>query len=171
MVFPAPRRETWVFCIKFIGFCAVFFTLLNYLPAKVFTEPMNEYTAAMISLLLSLIGISTSVNAATISSVGFSVKIITECSAIYITILYSSFVMSYPTDLKSKLVGLLLGIPSLFLINLMRLVIIFLLGLHSRSAFHIAHVYIGQIAMILVVIIACIAWLRSIMPPPRKTPS
>lgn len=156
------------FTIKFLLFCGISYTLVNYLPPTAFIGPMNTYTASLTGILLSALGVDAAVRGVNITTAGFSVKIITECSAIFVIILFSGFVLAYPSDLRHKALGLALGIPSLFVFNLTRLAFIVIVGMHSRFWFEIAHVYIGQIVMILMVLIVCMIWLRETAESPPK---
>lgn len=147
------------------------YTLANWLPSAQFIEPLNRLTAAMTGALLASLGLETAVSGALVSTGGFSVKIIPECTALFLVPLYSSFVLAYPASSRQRLAGLLFGIPSLVVVNLVRLVVIILIGTKSSALFEYSHVYAGQILMILVVLLASMAWLRFVVTvEPRDTP-
>ena len=69
---------------------------------------------------------------------------IDECSAIFVFILFSSFVLAYPTSLKNKAIGQIFGIPSLFVVNTLHLAVVFLAGLWRPDLFEHVHVYLWQ---------------------------
>lgn len=161
------------FALRFCSACVVLYGLINWLPAFVLMNPLNRYTAEMTSFLLGAIGLKPTVQGVMVSAGGFAIKVITECSAIFAAALFLSFVLAYPATIRQKAVGLLFGIPVLFAVNMVRLVVIFLVGMRFRSLFDYVHVYIGQILMILLVLLVSMLWLRSagkaksIDPPPR----
>ena len=103
------------------------------------------------------------VQGAVVSADDFSVKIIGECSVLYVFILFSSFVLAYPTTLKNKAAGLLFGIPTLFAVNTLRLVIVFLVGLWRPDVFEYIHVYLWQPIIIILIFISCLVWLHYVV--------
>jgi exosortase H (IPTLxxWG-CTERM-specific) len=136
------------------------FTFLNWIPSA-YVDAINRYTAGSTGLMMHLAGMAPVVKGTLISAGGFSVKIITECSAVFISILFASFVISYPAPLPCKFKGMALGIAALIVINNLRVMLVVFVGIHFPSLFSYAHVYIGQIVMIFVVFLCVIIWLRS----------
>jgi exosortase/archaeosortase family protein len=124
-------RIALAFGIKFALMCGILYALANYLPPALFSDPLNRHTAAMAGFLLSLLGLEVAVRDVLIWGQGFSIRIITECTAVFVAILYASFVLAYPATLRQKALGLLYGLPILMVANLLRLVLIYLIGLKS----------------------------------------
>lgn len=157
---PDHREVLKRFCIRFLLLCIALYFLINWVPSR-FIEPINVYTARMCGLLLGILGLSTHVHGPFVTAGGFSVKIITECSAVFVCALFSSFVLAYPASPRDKAFGLVFGLPLLFLVNLLRLLIVFLVGLRVPALFQAVHIYLGQIMMVLFLILACLIWLRT----------
>lgn len=149
------------FSLRFVLLSGFLFVIVNTIPNAWIADPLNRFTAGATGLFLSLFGIPVAVNAVEISHAGFSIKIILECTAIHIILLFFSFVSAYPATGKQKMLGLLFGVPILFLANFLRIVVIFVLGLHSKTLFQYTHVFIGQIFMVLLLILLSLNWLRS----------
>ncbi len=159
------------FVLRFGLACAALFTLVNTMPASWLARPLNCFTAYFTGVILSLIGITAKINGVMVSHGGFSIRIITECTAVFVAILFGSFVFAYPATFRHKLQGMLIGIPFLFVANQLRILSIFLVGLKSLTFFQYAHVYIGQIVMVLLVILTTMFWLRSLLiVSPADTP-
>jgi exosortase H (IPTLxxWG-CTERM-specific) len=150
------------FCVLFLFVTGGLIFLFHWAPKPVFADPMNEQTARLTALLLHMAGLEPVVSGPIISARGFSVKIIAECTAIFVGILFFSFVIAFPTTRRNKAAGLLFGLSFLFGANLIRLFFIILIGIKYRAAFDYAHVYIGQIGMILFVLLTVLVWLRSL---------
>jgi hypothetical protein len=53
-----------------------------------------------------------------------------------------------------------MGIPALYLGNLVRLVAIFMVSRHDRSLFEVVHAYLGQVFTIFMVVLTCILWMK-----------
>jgi exosortase H (IPTLxxWG-CTERM-specific) len=158
----AQKRAIKKFGVIFVLLCSVFYALLRWAPSTFF-EPINRHTAAMLGFLLRVLGMQPTVQGVFVSVDSFSVEIITECSAIFILILFSSFVVAYPTSLKNKAIGLLFGIPTLVAVNTLRLVVVFIAGMLYPDLFEYIHVYFWQTMIIILVFIACFAWLRLVL--------
>jgi exosortase H (IPTLxxWG-CTERM-specific) len=148
------------FALCFVLLAGLLFTLLNWVPSA-WVESVNRFTAETTGLMMHLFGLSPTVKGTLLSAGGFSVKIIAECSAAFMAILFAAFVLSYPASPSHKARGLALGLPVLFLLNNLRIVLIVGAGIHWPRLFHAIHAYIGQIVMIFVVLLAVIVWLRS----------
>ena len=59
--------------------------------------------------------------------------IITECTGLYTTIIFSSIIGAYPARIREKMAGLLIGIPSIHILNLVRMVVVSLVLYHKRE--------------------------------------
>jgi exosortase H (IPTLxxWG-CTERM-specific) len=152
------------FAWTFLFLCVFLYGLMAVLPDSFF-EPVNRYTAAMTAFLLEILGQQPVHRGVFISLGGFNAKIITECSAIMVLILFCSFVLAYPATKRQKASGLLYGIPFLLGANFVRLVLIYLTGSRFPDLFEIVHIYLGQMFMIVLVFAACLFWLRSFARP------
>lgn len=158
---PVDRLALTRFCVRFILLCSVLYFLFNWLPSDWVANPICRQTAEMTALLLRAVGLDPSVSGSIVSADGFSIKIIPECTAIFIGVLFFSFITAYPAMYKHKLVGLFLGISFLWTANLLRVCIMFWVGLNYQNLFDIMHVYIGQIMMVFLVLMTSMVWLNS----------
>ena len=155
---PAQVYTIKKFGALFVFFCATFYAITELTPST-FAQ-LNNYSAAMMGFSLRLLGIQPTVHGVFVSAGGFGAEIITECSAIYMLILFSSFVLAYPTTLKNKAIGLLFGIPFLFAVNTLRLVLGFIAGMWRPDLFEYIHVYLWQTIIIILVFVTCLTWLH-----------
>jgi exosortase H (IPTLxxWG-CTERM-specific) len=130
------------FGVLFVLLCSIFYAITRLTPS--IFAPLNNYTAATLGFLLQALGMQPTVEGALLSAGSFSVKIIDECSAIFVFILFSSFVLAYSTSLKNKAIGQIFGIPSLFVVNTLHLAVVFLAGLWRPDLFEHVHVYLWQ---------------------------
>ncbi|MGD8386073.1 MAG: exosortase H [Desulfobacteraceae bacterium] len=153
---PTPLKR---FALPFLLLCAAGYGMCTCLPDRFF-EPINGYTAAMTAFLLALSGFQPVLNGVFLSLDGFSAKIITECSAVMVLILFCAFVLAYPAAPRQKAMGLFFGVPLLLSANFIRLVIVYLTGRHFPALFEYVHIYLGQMFMIVMVFAACLLWLR-----------
>lgn len=156
----ADRKESpWWFPLRFLFYCGVVYSLLNWAPESAFTF-INRFTAASTAFLLQLLGAEPVLKDVLVSLGGFHARIIGECSAVFTIALFFAFVLAYPSSPKAKTIGLLLGVPAIHLANVLRLAAVIGVGAWERDWFPYAHVYMGQLAMMAVVFAACITWLN-----------
>jgi exosortase H (IPTLxxWG-CTERM-specific) len=147
------------FVIKFLACSIVLYALAIWLPESAF-DALNENTARMAAYCLNLVGMHPVLSGRSLSQNGFAVSVITECSALYMGILFFSFVVSYPATLRRKFIGFPLGVAVLQVGNILRIAAVFAIGVQSRGSFELVHVYLGQVLMVLFVLAVCLAWLR-----------
>jgi exosortase/archaeosortase family protein len=95
-----------------------------------------------------------------ISGEGFSVKILGNCNAIYETVLLLSAVIAFPALLKEKVVGGVLGTIFIYLLNLLRVVLLYLVGVYAPQFFEESHVYVSQTIFFVMVAIFWLIWVE-----------
>ena len=67
------------------------------------------------------------------------------CTATLVMATYAVAVVAYPTDRRSRMLGLAAGLPILVVVNLIRLVTLGWFGLHVRASFDVIHLYWWQV--------------------------
>jgi exosortase H (IPTLxxWG-CTERM-specific) len=148
-------RFTAVFALSCIGLYAI----IHFSPPS-FTASFNAHIASTLGLALNTLGVPVSSANDTVSGAGLAFRIIPECTPIFSAGLFLCFLIFYPASLREKATGLLIGIPLLYLGNLVRLATTFMISRYDRRFFDVVHVYLGQVFTILLVILVCVAWLR-----------
>ena len=90
---------------------------------------------------------------------GFSVSIVQECTGVIEAIVFGAAVLAYPTTWKNRAFGLLVGIPIIFVFNVLRVALLLVAGRHDPSLFDSLHLHYFQGVFILVVTSLWLAWL------------
>jgi exosortase/archaeosortase family protein len=108
--------------------------------------------------VLNVFGENAKVYGSAISSPRFSVNIKKGCDAVQPTVLFICAVLASPVARWSKLPGLALGILFLMIMNLVRVLSLFYIGIYWNSAFEIMHHDVWQAAFIILSILAWAAW-------------
>ena len=72
-------------------------------------------------------------------------------------------VFSYPCKIKGKLLGIAIGMPALFLLNLIRMVTLFYIGTFLPGFFETTHILVWQSLMILAVIAIWFIWAEKVV--------
>jgi archaeosortase B (VPXXXP-CTERM-specific) len=96
-------------------------------------------------------------------------KVNTECTAITIMIVFTSFVAVYDTSLKAKSIGLLAGLPFIFAANLTRLLIMAFIDKFIPAYSQYFHDYLWQVAFIIMVVVMWLVWLEKVVRRERQS--
>lgn len=120
--------------------------------------------------IIGLVGIKTHVVRNTIGLSNRTLLINLECTAIYLMILFASFVIVYPASWPRKMLGLALGIPSIFVANIIRLLLTSCVAEYKPQFFTYFHDYMWQVGFILLVVVLWVLWIEKIVGYERKTP-
>ena len=95
----------------------------------------------------------------------FTFVVIPECGAIEIMAIFFAAVLAFPTLWWKRLVGIVIGIPIMYGVNVFRLFVLAIIGAldHSKEWFNFTHEYIWQTAYIIFVIIFWLLWVELIV--------
>lgn len=149
------------FLLFFLLFFVYLFILqlITHLPW--FTQPLSWLTTTITSTILKWIGLPVSMEGCFIVSArGINMEIIYECTGIYGIIVYVSAVLASDRGWYRKLYGILLGVPLIWLTNLIRLISIYWISYEYPPIFDFLHTYFWQLFLIIVVIIVFYSWYR-----------
>ncbi len=86
--------------------------LVWYLGKKEYLDFLDIFLSDVMAGLIKLSGLHVIQDSNTIYLTNSSWLVTTECTAIFIMLIYSSFVLVYPAKLKSKGLALLAGYPA-----------------------------------------------------------
>jgi exosortase/archaeosortase family protein len=147
------------FFIRFSIYAIVFFVAAVLLPGSVYA-PLNQLTANLTSMLLGVFGMPSIAGGEYIFAGGLSVWVVPECTPVFIILIFTAFLFSFPATPTDRIKGLFAGVPFLIAANIIRLSMTIALGAAKPSWFNYVHAYIGQIWSILIILAACHVWVR-----------
>ncbi|MFH2036230.1 MAG: exosortase H [Candidatus Zixiibacteriota bacterium] len=90
---------------------------------------------------------------------GFPVEIIDECTGLFEVLIYLAAVLSFSTSIRNKSIGLLMGIPAIYLFNIIRIIMLLIAGSYSQRAFDFLHLYLWQVILIIMISTVWVGWL------------
>lgn len=159
------KKITWELVRIYLIFGVVVFCfslLLNYVPFdKKITQPFTTFIAFFSSKILNLFGTGTSVSGTHLSSKDFGINIAGGCNGVFATAILLAGVIAYPSRIREKFVGILIGIPAIFIINQLRVISLFYLGRSHPTVFEEVHVYVWQPIIIVFAIFVWDFWARN----------
>ena len=107
---------------------------------------------------LRLIGIDAGGSGSIIVSPEFSVSIKNVCNGLEVTAIFFATILGFPASWKSKLLGLAIGYPVIYAINIVRIVVLFILGFKMPQVFETAHYYYAQAFVIIATVCVWLVW-------------
>ncbi len=158
------------FCVFFLGLLIILTATFPFLSDK-FNPQLTwlmVVTADVTGLILKLFGMSVNVSGRVVSLTNFSMEVIGECTGLYEMLIFLAAMIAYPANYKRKLIGAGLGIPLLYVVNIVRMLFIAVLGNWSPKTFHFVHMYFWQVAMILIIVSVWILWIEKVVHYERK---
>jgi archaeosortase B (VPXXXP-CTERM-specific) len=158
----SPRREfittPLIFLVFLVLFSKVNYDFQSFSPSLV--QGMNSLTARLSAKLLTLFAIKATVEKSYILlPLHSQIEIIYECTGVYILLLFVSFVLSYPTLLFRKMLGIIFGIPLLIIFNLLRIAVLGLFEIYSPGLFDFFHLYLWEATFIAFVLLVAYCWI------------
>jgi archaeosortase B (VPXXXP-CTERM-specific) len=153
------------FCIIFLGLLIILTTTFPFLSDK-FNPQLTWLmivTADITGFLLRLFGMGVNVSGRIVSLSNFSMEVVGECTGLYEMLIFLAAMIAYPASYKKKLIGAGLGIPFLYVINIIRMVFIGVVGNWSPNTFDFMHMYFWQVAMILIIVSVWVLWIEKVV--------
>jgi len=158
------RSSILLFIIGFVVIMALFYTFFNtvFFKEHILAHVANA-NASISSIILNLFGQGTTASGSSVTSSIFSIKVETGCDGIEPIALFATAVMVFPVAMSYKLPGMLIGSIFLALMNLLRVISLFLVGVYIPSIFDFMHVEVWQVVFIILAIVTWLAWIQWVM--------
>ncbi len=153
------KRVNFRFAFTLIVFAGV--VLLTYREEVLgpLLAPLTTLTAKTTFVLLELLRLDVMREVSVIYQPGgFAFEIYYRCTGFLPVACLAVSILGYRGHLRHKLVGLAVGVPLLIVLNLIRLVHLFLIGVTKPEHFELAHRFFWEGAMVLAILVLWLAW-------------
>ena len=100
----------------------------------------------------------------------FIIAIERGCNGIEAVIILVAAIIAFPAPWRHKVAGLAAGFLAIQILNVVRIVSLFYLGLWNRVWFEWFHLYLWQALIILDALVVFLFWLRTLPPMRRDIP-
>ena len=164
-------RELWQkpearFLILFLTTLGVSFTVLALRQVNdAFVTPYTAVIAQMSGFVLRIFGEKATVTGCVVSSPRFAVTIYNGCNGLITSLIFVSGVLAFPAKFSAKLIGVIGGLLTIQLINLVRIVSLFYIGIFLPHHFNEAHIFVWQSLVIIAGISLWIVWAHKFAHP------
>ena len=116
------------------------------------------FNAKAIGVICAIIGVDVIVRENIVMAGPISIEIVPECTSLPFLAIFLAGIMAFPTDIRQKLGGVLLGVIGLSLLNIIRMLCLLLVGMFIPSIFDTAHILVGQSLMIVATVVMWLFW-------------
>ena len=165
------RREI-VFLTLFLVLLGGSFTLIsvNWVNDNVI-EPFTAGIAKVSGAVLDLIGQDVTMQGTIIRNSRFAVNIRNGCNGVEAMLIFLAAVLAFPASWRSRLLGLGIGIVVIQIVNLIRVVVLFLTGIYFPKLFDASHTVVWQTLVILSGVLLWIFWANRFAAPAPAEPA
>jgi exosortase H (IPTLxxWG-CTERM-specific) len=158
------RRPMLRFAVTFALAAVALFAFYQWTEITGQFARVNTLNAQLCAWLLSAIGIPASRNGTSLLVQGGGMDVISECSAVYVAILFTAAVIAFPTTWRARARGVAVGLPVIFAVNQLRLVSLGVVLRFRASLLPLFHEYLWQVFFILVVTALYLLWIERMVP-------
>jgi exosortase family protein XrtM len=154
------QHPVFLFLVGFAALMGLFYAFALFTPfyGRHFPSYLG-FNARLSGYILGFLGQNITVQNASISSPAFSITVKQGCDAIEPTALFICAVLVFPAAFSKKIAGIVTGTLLLAILNLVRIVTLFLVGLYLPSVFELMHVDVWQGLFIFLAIVFWVLWL------------
>ena len=154
------KNQILKFCLLFL--CIYIFLAFIFCQEYV-TDLLNGHVSSWIalhaSLLLKIFGIEAYVQGNSLCGSMYTLTIVKACTAYNKMELFISAVIAYPSQIRHKFVGCILGALIIYFLNLIRVVSLFITGLYFRNSFDMIHEHVTQTVFTFLVAVLWLLWI------------
>lgn len=173
---PAAKKRrlalppTLKFVLSFLLSLAVLGLAYSHLTAKYHDNLLwlMDATATACGFVLSVFSNGAHYSGKYVSYNGFSVEIIDECTGLLEMVIYLAAVVAFSASIRKKLIGIVAGVPAIYLFNVLRIIVLLIAGSMSKRVFDFMHLYFWQATLILMIATVWVGWLYLVVYREKK---
>lgn len=129
-------------------------------------DPYTTFVAHEARFALNLLGENARVDGQVLSSPRFAVQIYNGCNGLEAILVFVAGVLAFPAPWARRLAGVFLGVLAIQVVNTIRVVSLFYIGIFKPQWFAVSHVFIWQSLIILVGVVLWLVWVQRYAPVP-----
>jgi exosortase H (IPTLxxWG-CTERM-specific) len=96
----------------------------------------------------------------------FGMRVDNDCNGAWAHLVLLAGVVAYPAGWRARLVGATVGTAALFVANLIRIVSLYVIGVHAPALFRATHVYVWQFLIIGFALLVFVVWVDTVADRP-----
>ncbi len=124
--------------------------------------PFTARIVTASTAVLNVLGERATATGTRIHAPGFAVDVKNGCNGVEAMLILVAAVLAFPAAWRQRLLGLAAGVAVIQVLNLVRVVSLFWLGVHRRDVFETFHTAVWQTVLILVAVGIFLLWSRRV---------
>lgn len=160
------KNSTARFCIYFFVSILISIVVYVWLRNSSTIEPFLGFNAQLATDIWNLFDNSAIITNTAISSSDFNFEVTAECTSIGPTAILLSAIIAWPSTIKEKIKGIIVGAVALFIINLIRMLTLFHIGSHFPNQLDLFHYYVWQGIIVLLALGLWVFWMDKMVQSP-----
>lgn len=156
------RRLVLQFALFLAALAAMSAIALGLMQSESAMFGLQRAIAGSTCAVLRVLGTGATVVGTTIASDRFSISIVAACTGLFLAVVFSSAVVAYPTGWRAKLFGLGAGIAAIYVMNIVRLVVLFYVGVFFPQRVEQMHLLVLQSLSIVGVLLLWLIWVEKV---------
>ncbi len=120
--------------------------------------PYTAFVARVSAAALRVLGEHATVTGCVVSSPRFAVTIYNGCNGLITSLIFIAGVLAFPARWTAKLIGVAGGLVVIQILNLIRILSLFYIGIYFPDYFNDAHIYIWQSLIIIAGVALWVVW-------------
>ena len=151
------RQKRFIF--RFFGLLILFYVVITPKPVdRAVVQPFTRGIAAVSNTLLNVLGQNTVRNGTLISNPAFAVDIKNGCNGLEALVFLCAAIFAFDAPFRSRLTGVAIGAVIVEVLNLFRVVSLFLIGRYRPDLFELFHVAVWQAVIFGAAVFTFISW-------------
>jgi len=145
--------------VRFGLIYTAFMLIISFVTNRNGWAGLASLTATSAHGLIVFSGLSCSLDGIYLNLANRTLVIDLACTAIFIMAVYVALVLAYPVSWRMRLLGIVVGLPVVFVFNLVRIAGAAYASVYASAYFTFIHDYVFEVFMVLVLLIVWVAWL------------
>ena len=158
-------KETLIFLAKLIIFSIPLYIVIWF---NISFNPIQDFLTYHVFHFLRFFNVQVSRDGFNLIFQNFSIVINKDCIGWKGMLFFLALVLSTKSTWKKRLVGLLVGIPAVFSVNVLRIIFMIWVGFNIPGMFSIFHDILWQGSMIFLVLVLWLMWWKTYLIKPDK---
>ena len=156
---PLWQRPESRFLILFLVILAASFTIVALRTVNdTVVVPYTTFVARMSGFVLGLLGEDITIRGCMLSSPRFAVTIYNGCNGLITSLIFTAGVLAFPATWMAKLLGIFGGLVAIQVINLIRIISLFYIGVFLPQFFNQSHIFVWQSIVIVAGVSLWVFW-------------
>lgn len=130
---------------------------------------ITSFQSGIASFVLNVFGHETTVIGPVLSNLNGSISVARGCDGVEPISMYLLAILIVPLSFNKKLPGILIGIGVLLVLNIIRIIILFLASIYFPSLFDFLHIHGGYIIFMIITIVIWLSWLNWALKPNKDS--